>query len=397
MGFFEDLIASLQGFVQNEPAPDWKRRDRGIIEGVADDAIASFPEDLILGGERKLTGYPSSKSDAGPSSMYEGVDPSAVRGLAQAKIRSREASEQEQIAREAANAADLQKLIEAGKSASAQRDFMRGTTPLIEDYDKGIAIGGDPRRGSAEDIMFRIRAEAKAKGRNGSLKGGTPTREDYYNSVTPKGGGFTTTEMTPELEKRQAERDAWAAEQPMRDMVFALSREQQQMRPRQAATAAELLPQMQQQSVLRKKQALQEKLVDRLADGSGKIPFEQAMQLEAANVPIPVGARGIAPEQFDAMISNIISGSTRDLQTAIEAQNNGAPQETINMIVGFSSSVRDKAMRIKELVDSGQMKRDEAAKILQEIIEKEERATNAVAEFQLINPQSMVPVAQAGE
>jgi hypothetical protein len=150
---------------------------------------------------------------------------------------------------------------------------------------------------------------------------------------------------------------------------------------------------MKRNKVLGQQQALQESLVNKLADGSGKIPFEQAMQLEAAGVQIPYGARGMAPEQFDAKINEVITGSSADLERALEAQAMGAPPEAINMIIGFSSVVRDKAIRLDELVKSGKMKRDEAAKILEEIIASEAKATNAIKAFQLINPGMAVPQA----
>ena len=72
-----------------------------------------------------------------PGFAQSEIDP--MHKLAQERFAEADAATAAKAPEEekAAKLADLQKLIEAGKSASAQRDFMRGTTPLIEDYDKG--------------------------------------------------------------------------------------------------------------------------------------------------------------------------------------------------------------------------------------------------------------------
>ena len=296
--------------------------------------------------------------------------------------------------------ADLQKLIEAGKRASEQREYMQGTVPLMEDYEKGIAIGGQKKRGSAEDIAFRIRAEARAKGRSGSLKGGSPTDEDYYaaaNSPRWNSGSLTTSEMTPELAQRLSERDTWASEQPMRDAEWEGDLASKRQDPNASAIAGEKLLGLQRNQQVDRQQRTQDALVSKIGDGSGKIPFEQAMQLEAAGVQIPYGARGMSPEQFDAKINDIVQRSSVDLKMAEEAQMMGAPPDATNAVIGFSAYIERKAREIKALVDAGKLSRDEGTAMLDRIIDEEARSSNAIKAYQLIQPPEGQPQAQVGK
>ena len=191
-----------------------------------------------------------------------------------------------------AQQAGLDKLIEAGKRASGQREFMQGTEPLVEDYGKGIAIGGDPSRGSKDEIIARIRAQAaKMAGREGPSAGG---------------GGFSQGTMTPQILQREAERDAWANNQPMRDAEFAMTPGQSARRPADADRAAGTLSNMQKNQAIQREQAMQSKLIDALRGSGGKIPFDQAMQLQASGKNLPYGSIGMSREDamasFDAMI-----------------------------------------------------------------------------------------------
>ena len=280
--------------------------------------------------------------------------------------------------------ADLDKLIEAGKSASGQRDYMQGTVPLAEDYEKGIAIGGDPSRGSKDEIIARIRAQAaKMAGREGPSAGG---------------GGLTTAQMTPEIAQRLSERDAWASEQPMRDAAWEGDLARQRRDPNASAVAGEKLLGLQRNQQVDRQQRTQDALVSKIGDGSGKIPFEQAMQLEAAGVQIPYGARGLSPEQFDAKINDIVKKASVDYDMATEAQQMGAPQEAINTVVGFSTYIESRVRKIKELVDAGKMSRDEASAMIDRLIDEEARSSNAIKAYQLIAPIPQgQPQAQVGE
>ena len=279
--------------------------------------------------------------------------------------------------------ADLQKLIEAGKRASGQREYMQGTVPLMEDYEKGIAIGGDPSRGSKDEIIARIRAQAaKMAGREGPSAGG---------------GGLTTAQMTPEIEQRLSERDAWASEQPMRDAAWEGDLASQRQDPNASAIAGEKLLGLQRNQQVDRQQRTQDALVSKIGDGSGKIPFEQAMQLEAAGVQIPYGARGMSPEQFDAKINDIVQRSSVDLKMAEEAQMMGAPPDATNAVIGFSAYIERKAREIKALVDAGKLSRDEGTAMLDRIIDEEARSSNAIKAYQLIQPPEGQPQAQVGK
>jgi len=309
---------------------------------------------------------------------------SEAHGFAQQSIQDRITSEEDSVASEEQRKSDLSKLIEAGQKASKQREFMQGTVPLVEDYESGIAIGGDPSRGSKDEIIARIRAQAaKMAGREGPSAGG---------------GGFTTAQMTPEISQRLSERDEWTAGQDMRDASFEGDLARQRRDPQGSAVAGEKLLGLQKNKQIEGQQRLQNSLVSKIADGSGKVPFEQAMQLEAAGVQIPYGARGMAPEQFDAKVNDIVQGAGVDLNRALEAQQMGAPPEAVSSIVGFSRYIEQRVRQIKSLVDAGKMSRDEASAMIDRLIASEAQSSNAIkaAEILGVGQQGQQP-AQIGE
>jgi len=271
----------------------------------------------------------------GPES-YSPEDAARISALAKGKIAERAVAEQAAMEQQASAKEEKQKLIEAAAKEKQQREYMQGAVPLKEDYGKGIAIGGQEGRGSAEDIMFRIRAEAMAKGRNGSLKGGTPTNEDYYASASgPRwsGGSLTTTEMTPEIAQRQAQDEIWANQQPVRDAEFAMTPGQSAKRPDDANRATQVLSDLQRNQALTREQAMKSQLVQSLAGSSGKIPFEKAMQLEAAGMSIPYGARGMSKEDAMSAFDAAIEQAGRDLAGANPLEALGNPSAKNEIVV----------------------------------------------------------------
>jgi hypothetical protein len=296
--------------------------------------------------------------------------------------------------KKAADEKSLEDLVARGMKASEQRQFLGDSTPLYEDYDKGIAVGGDPNK-SAADILLNIRAQARAKGRGGSLRGGKPTPEDFAASTSPTGGGMTYVQDSPELRQREEDLKEWLAGGALRDAEYAMSPEMSRRDPAGANRAADVLTGLKQTKALEKEQMIRNKLVESIGGGSGKVPFEKAMQLEMAGINIPYAARGVSPEQFDAKLNDIVTGAGADLVRALEAQSMGAPAEAVGAVAAFSKYVQEKAKQIKSLVDSGQMTRDEAAEYLDKIIRSEAQSSNAIQAAQMLGfiNQQQAPVA----
>ena len=266
-----------------------------------------------------------------------------------------------------AQQAGLDKLIEAGKRASGQREFMQGTEPLVEDYGKGIAIGGDPSRGSKDEIIARIRAQAaKMAGREGPSAGG---------------GGFSQGTMTPQILQREAERDAWANNQPMRDAEFAMTPGQSSRRPDDANRAAGTLSDMQRNQAISREQAMKSQLVQSLAGNSGKIPFEKAMQLEAAGMSVPYGARGMSKEDAIATFDAAAQQAGQDLAgiNPLDAVGNPASKNMI-VVTRYAAAL---AQLYKQKVAAG-MDPDDAVRKWQE------QVAQNMMEAGLLNTNEMV-------
>jgi hypothetical protein len=275
-----------------------EEKDHWITRAGEGDPVEKYMRDLSTGKE-------SAPQDMeGDFWDRSGLSPDEVMVLGPQKVAERQALESGSNERDLREDA-RKKLLEAAGIKNQQQEFMQGTVPLIEDYDKRIAIGGQPGRGSAEDIMFRIRAEARAKGRGGDLRGNRPTEEDYRASVTPTGGSFITADMTPELQQRLDERDAWTAEQPMRDAAFALSPQQLRRSP-EGGAGAEYLRRIgqDQMETVRRERASQ--MLQKFVGPSGKIPADAARKLAMMDPIfaqiIPPDAIGMSREQASQMI-----------------------------------------------------------------------------------------------
>ena len=165
------------------------------------------------------------------------------------------------------------------------------------------------------DTLWKIRAEARQRGRQGSLEyGEPPTFEDieetrYAKQPTYGGGTLTEAKMTPELQQRLDDNASWLADQPIRDAQFALTPEQSQRDPRSAAMASDRLVGLQLARTREKEAVAQEKLITSMAGKSGKIPFESAMQLMAGRMHVPAQMVGLSPDQADREISQIIEAA----------------------------------------------------------------------------------------
>ena len=147
------------------------------------------------------------------------------------------------------------------------------------------------------DKLLRIRAQARAKGRMGSLGyGGEPSAEDYDLAASPTGGGFTVAPDSPEIRQRQEDTASWLADQPIRDAQFALTPEQAQRDPRSAALASNRLTQLKAQKSTANMQALMQGIVDSIGDSGGRVPAEEAKKLRLLGLPIPADIIGSSVE-----------------------------------------------------------------------------------------------------
>ena len=237
------------------------------------------------------------------------VDPKRLEAVERFKTAD------EESARREADLAALDKLIAAGRKSSDERKFVEslGYEPApspLSNIGAGIAVKDLP----AEKLR-NIRAQARAKGRAGSLRANVqPTEADF--AAVGGGGTFSQAADTPELQARLKERDAWASDQPMRDMEFLASAEQARRNPELAIGAAESLTRMKQQKEQERRTSLQMSLVEKLGKG-GKVPFAIANQLEAAGVNVPFQSRGTSPDVAAAKIQDAIRGAQKDISDII--------------------------------------------------------------------------------
>jgi hypothetical protein len=240
------------------------------------------------------------------------VDPMRERVLAAIakKIEEQRSGEE----KKAADEKSLEDLVARGMKASEQRQFLGDSTPLYEDYDKGIAVGGDPNK-SAADILLNIRAQARAKGRGGSLRGGKPTPEDFAASTSPTGGGMTYVQDSPELRQREEDLKEWLAGGALRDAEYAMSPEMSRRDPAGANRAADVLTGLQREKTIRDEQRRRDEATEMLsgiAGRSGKIPADEAMKIAAQNpslAPLIQGMVGRTREQVGSRIRSDMSAA----------------------------------------------------------------------------------------
>lgn len=235
------------------------------------------------GGEQEVAG-----GRIGPES-YSESDNTRIRAAAVERIKS--AAKAKENARAAEEMADEESRADLAKQAQqAQLDSMLDIPA---------------------DALVRIKAQARAKGRAGSLGAGVePTGEDYaMASFGDQGGTFSQGEMTPELAARNAETEQWASRQPERDLAYAMTPEQARRDPEYAESAAARLPALQQQRRLASRQANTDKMVDAITGTSGLIDPQdvEKLQLLDPTISIPTSRIGISREQAIASMQNEIN------------------------------------------------------------------------------------------
>ena len=371
---FRDILSQMLGMQEKlSPSQDfWKELER-LNSGEQNRPMMDY--------------YKESEAAAGLDLPFPSEEAS---GYAQQSIQDRSAEEAAAIKRKA----EIAKLLAAAKIEEEQRAFIpQGDTPLAGEYDKRVRISGE-----GPDALKKIRAQARLKGRAGSLNEPTmilDTYKEMINGPSPRGGSFSQQPESPELTQRLAERDQWKEGQSIRDAEWEGDLARRRKDTQGSAVAGEKLLGLQKNQQIEAQQKMQQAIISKIADGSGKIPFEQAMQLEASGMQIPWGARGMAPEQFEAEINDVLQRSDADLSKAQESQMMGAPQDAVDSVIGYSLYVQNKVKQIKALVEAGTMSRDEGVAAIRKIIAAEAESSRAIQAYQLLK-QGQQP-AQIGE
>jgi len=173
--------------------------------------------------------------------------------------------------------------------AAAQDDWVRsvGYEPDqdLSNPEKGILVGEIPA-----DKLLRIRKQAaeRAPGYTGGE------------------GSFSQQEMTPEIAAREAELKRWLAGQDERNAQFSLTPEQSRRDPAAAQLASQRLVELKRNKQLEARQASVDAIVAKMGGEGGKVPFEQAQQLQMLGVNVPYGSVGTSKEDgvgfFDSAV-----------------------------------------------------------------------------------------------
>jgi len=225
----------------------------------------------------------------------------------------------------------------------------------LSEPEKGIAIEDMPA-----DKLLRIQAQARAKGRRGSLRGGEPTYEDYRQGIG--GGGFSDFD-SPEARARDAETQAWLANQPMRDAMYELQLAQQRKDQAGTQSAREQLMGLMQIGEAQKKQRLTESIVNSMADTGGKIPFEKAQQLSMMGVSVPYQAIGSSAEDATAYFDSAIEAAANKLN-ALGSTPFVDEGSKLQAVIERKGQIL--AERFKQMVATGQMSPDDAVRLFQQ-------------------------------
>ncbi|KKN79008.1 hypothetical protein LCGC14_0344840 [marine sediment metagenome] len=248
-----------------------------------------------------------------------------------------------------------------------------------------------------QDALVRIRAQARAKGRAGSLGAGVePTGEDYaMASFGKRGGGFSQGELTPEIAARGAETAEWLGGQTERDMAFAASPEQARRDPQYAATAAESLTGLRSQrtqdrqvATMEQRTSNQEALINSLTESGGKIPFETAMKLDVAGFRVPAFAIGMSKDHAKRQISQLQQDTMKSIQ---DVELSGAPESVTAYLYYILAALPEYAKRIE-----GEEDIDRIMAEINEMIQRHGEQSGA-RQFAEYRKTAMVNATQAGQ
>lgn len=360
MGFFEDMMA-----VSNAPENLYldlsSEERRRMIEARMRDYASRQRE--WRGGidiQPGPLGEPFFGDEPEPEQYKRTVDPSNVP--AQESIDARVASEAQET---------FSRLQKEKETRRMQDEAMQSSLDPL-----AWAGGGGPDSGEQypADKLRAIRAQARAKGRAGSLGADvTPTEDDFDLG----GGSFSQQADSPELQARLRERDEWTAQQPMRDMEFLASAEQARRNPELAMSAADKIVQMREQGSKQGQRDIQMAFVEKLAGAGGTIPRDQASQLQAIGVSVPYGAIGASKDDVISYFDKEIKDAGMFLASEKSTMLGG--QHPMNQIQSFGQM---RAQYYQRLVADGQMNPDDARAAWEQEIAQISRAYGDINQLQ---------------
>jgi len=157
------------------------------------------------------------------------------------------------------------------------------------EYLRNYASNMDP------DKLARIRAQAVAKGRQGSLSGGEATGEDFLRSAFGGGGSFSQQPESPELAMRLSERDNWKAGQSARDAEWDVDLARMRKDPAAQESAGNRLVNLKNQESADRRNRMLELIVQKVGK-NGKIPYKEATTLRQLGLPIDLTMMGSDPD-----------------------------------------------------------------------------------------------------
>jgi len=318
MGFFEDMLSVDYGQTGMDLSPEERRR---------------LIEERMREYQAQVQGYDLSPQltplGEGIFGSEEGLGGERLRETGRGKDQ---AIEKVRAAREAAEYAAETELLQAN---AMQRSL---------DPTAWVGGGGpDSGKDFPSDKLWKIRAEAKAKGRAGSLStGDLPTEQDYTDTAMAGGGSFSYQEPSDALTARLAGRDEWAGGQVERDLAYATTPERARRDPEYAISAAEQLKGLKNARTVEQQVANQTALIEAVKGTGGKVPFELANQLDVAGFDLPWPMRGMSPEQADTWLAQQDQAITDD----IEGLMGGGPENVIGWAIYVKSVIATARKRI---------------------------------------------------
>ena len=327
-------------------------------------------EDLLLGADAFFPDYGQTGMDLSPEERrrlieermrgYKPLIPmlSEAAGLTQEDIESQSAleaglvSSPEPQGSAVEESVAIQELAQQEEAAAPQR----AADKIAELQRQTNQSSLDALEQMPAEKLMAIRAQAKAKGRAGSLGANVqPTEEDYAS--VGGGGSFSQQADSPELQARLRERDEWTAGQPMRDLEFAMTPEQARRNPAYAKSAGETLTGLKEQQAIGRRQQIQELFVNKLAGSGGTIPRDKAAQLQALGVDVPYGATGSSVDEGAAFFDDAISKAGTFLAQLDQVDaTSGHPMIKVQK---YGAMLAEK---YKQLVAAGQINPDDAIK-----------------------------------
>ena len=287
MGFLEDLIVGMDAPDYSLVGADLSEEEKRLKR---EEEYLAYQEEL-----RRIWGARGGQAEAEAASAekYGLVDrpespTKTLREIAQGRIKGREDVERERKAAsvEAVDRSDAESQDNWVRSVGYEPDQM------LSDPDRGILVEEIP----AEKLL-RIRKQAAE--RAPGYTGGT--------------GSFSQQDMTPELASREAENARWLGQQPQRDLEYAMTPEMARRSPQAAQSAAQSLAELQRNQQIEARQSSVDAIVAKMAGEGGKIPFEQAQQLQMLGVNVPYGSVGTSKEDGIGYFDSAVGAAGKEL------------------------------------------------------------------------------------